>query len=66
MKPVVIRGGRVIDPSQGHDAVADLLMADGRIAGLGQGLGVPDGAEIVDARAKVVAPGLIDLPVHLR
>jgi len=66
MKPVVIRGGRVIDPSQGHDAVADLLMADGRIAGLGQGLGVPDGAEIVDARAKVVAPGLIDLHVHLR
>jgi len=66
MKPVVIRGGRVIDPSQGHDAVADLLMADGRIAGLGQGLGVPDGAEIVDARGKVVAPGLIDLHVHLR
>jgi len=66
MKPVLIRGGRVIDPSQGHDAVADLLVVDGRIAGLGQGLGAPDGAEVVDARGQVVAPGLIDLHVHLR
>jgi dihydroorotase len=39
---------------------------DGRIAGLGQGLGAPDGAEVVDARGKVVSPGLIDLHVHLR
>ncbi|MBI2537525.1 MAG: amidohydrolase family protein [Gemmatimonadetes bacterium] len=66
MKPLLIRGGRVIDPSQGQDAVADLLVVDGRIAGMGQGLGAPDGAEIVDARGKVVAPGLIDLHVHLR
>ncbi len=66
MKPLLIRGGRVIDPSQGHDAVADLLVAEGRIAGMGQGLGAPDGAEIVDARGMVVAPGLIDLHVHLR
>ncbi|MBI2073762.1 MAG: dihydroorotase [Gemmatimonadetes bacterium] len=63
---MLIRGGRVIDPSQGQDAVADLLVVDGRIAGMGQGLGAPDGAEIVDARGKVVAPGLIDLHVHLR
>lgn len=66
MKPLLIRGGRVIDPSQRHDAVADVLVVDGRIAGLGQGLGAPDGAEIVDAAGKVVAPGLIDLHVHLR
>jgi dihydroorotase len=66
MRPVLIRGGRVIDPSQGYDAVSDLLVVDGRIAGLGQGLGAPDGAEVVDARGKVVSPGLIDLHVHLR
>jgi len=66
MKPVLIRGGRVIDPSQGHDGVADVLLADGRVAGLGAALSAPDGAEVVDARGKVVAPGLIDLHVHLR
>ncbi len=66
MKPLVIRGGRVIDPSQHHDAVADVVILDGRIAGVGQGLGVPDGAQVVDASGKVVAPGLIDLHVHLR
>ncbi|HLB36371.1 MAG TPA: dihydroorotase [Gemmatimonadales bacterium] len=66
MKPVLIRGGRVIDPSQGHDGVADVLLADGRVAGLGPALSAPDGAEVVDARGKVVAPGLIDLHVHLR
>ena len=66
MKPLLIRGGRVIDPSQHHDAVADVLIADGRIAEVGQGLGVPDGAEVMEARGKVVAPGLIDLHVHLR
>ncbi len=66
MKPLLIRGGRVIDPSQGHDAVADVLIVDGRIAAVERGLGTPDGAEVVDAAGKVVAPGLIDLHVHLR
>jgi dihydroorotase len=66
VKPLLIRGGRVIDPSQGHDGVADLLIADGRIADVGRGLGAPDGAEVMDAKGMVVAPGLIDLHVHLR
>jgi dihydroorotase len=56
----------VIDPSQGLDTVADVVVIEGRIAGVGRGLGVPDGAEVVDARGAVVAPGLIDLHVHLR
>jgi len=66
VRPLVFAGGRVIDPSQGLDTVADVVVIEGRIAGVGRGLGVPDGAEVVDARGAVVAPGLIDLHVHLR
>ena len=66
MRPMLIRGGRVVDPSQGVDAVLDLLLADGRVARLGEGLDAPDGAEVVDAGGLVVAPGLIDVHVHLR
>ncbi|MGE0352996.1 MAG: dihydroorotase [Gemmatimonadales bacterium] len=66
MNTILIRGGRVIDPSQGLDQTADLLLQDGKIESVGQGLGTPEGAEVVDARGKVVAPGLIDLHVHFR
>ncbi|HKI95044.1 MAG TPA: dihydroorotase, partial [Gemmatimonadales bacterium] len=66
MKPVVVRGGRVIDPGTGHDGVADLVIVDGKIAGLGRGDGIPDGADVVDAEGLVVAPGLVDLHVHFR
>ena len=66
MRPILIRGGRVLDPSQGTDATLDLLLADGRVAALGEDVSVPDDAEIVDASGLVVAPGLIDLHVHLR
>ncbi|MFL5382607.1 MAG: dihydroorotase [Longimicrobiaceae bacterium] len=63
---MLIRGGRVVDPSQGLDAVLDLLLADGRVARLGEGLDAPEGAEVVDASGLIVAPGLIDVHVHLR
>ncbi len=66
MRPLLFVGGRVIDPSQGLDTVADVVVIEGRIAAVGRGLGAPDGAEIVDARGAVLAPGLIDLHVHLR
>ena len=66
MNPILFRGGRVIDPSRQADGVADLLVVDGRIAAVGRGIGVPDGAEVIDAKGKVVAPGLIDVHVHLR
>ncbi|MEK6769023.1 MAG: dihydroorotase [Gemmatimonadota bacterium] len=66
MKPVLIRGARVIDPSVGRDAVADLAIAEGRILAVGPSLGVPDGAEVIDANGLVVAPGFVDLHVHLR
>ncbi len=66
MRPILIRGGRIIDPSRGIDAVADLYLADGKVQASGAGLGRPDDALVVDAERKVVSPGLIDLHVHLR
>jgi dihydroorotase len=66
MKPLLLKGGRIIDPSRGLDQTADLLIRDGVIAGLGRGLGAPDGAETMDAAGLVVAPGLVDLHTHLR
>lgn len=63
---LLIRGGRVIDPSQHLDHVADLLVVAGRVAGIGPSLAVPDGAAVFDARGLTVAPGLVDVHVHLR
>lgn len=61
----LIRGGRVIDPSQNLDRVADVMIRDGQIAAIGDGLAA-DGVETLDAAGCVVAPGLIDIHVHLR
>ena len=55
-----------MDPSRGTDEVTDLLVADGKVRALGRDLGRPDEALVVEAAGKVVAPGLIDLHVHLR
>jgi dihydroorotase len=64
--PILLAGGRVIDPARGADAVADVLLVDGKVEAIGTGLGRPDDAELVDASGLVVAPGLVDLHVHLR
>jgi len=66
MSEVLIRGGRVIDPSRNTDGVADLYIKDGRIEAVGRNIPVGQGIEVIDAAEKVVAPGLIDLHVHLR
>ena len=65
-RPIVIRGGRVIDPSRGSDAVADLLIDDGRVGAVGRNIGSPDGALEIEAAGRIVAPGFIDLHTHLR
>jgi dihydroorotase len=63
--PLLLRGGRVIDPSRSFDAVADVLLRDGVVVTVGA-VGTPDGAAVLDVSGLVVCPGLIDLHVHLR
>ena len=65
MRPILIRGGRIIDPSRGTDEVADLFLADGKVQAAGRDLGHPDDAQVLEAAGKVVVPGLIDVHVHL-
>src|SRR3954453_17366634 len=62
---IVIKNGRVIDPASGTDRVADVLIVDGRIAGVAPNLLSPK-AEGVDASGMIGAPGFIDMHVHLR
>ncbi len=63
-RPILLEGGRLIDPSQRLDRTTNLLIADGRIAAYDA---VATGAEeVIDATGKIVAPGLIDMHVHLR
>src|ERR1700674_3371699 len=63
--PMVIKNGRVIDPASETDRIADVLIVDGKIAGVAPNLSAP-GADIFDATGMVVAPGFIDMHVHLR
>jgi len=60
---VVIKGGRVIDPSLGLDAVRDVAIAKGKIAAVGENI-AGDAAETIDAGGKLVVPGLIDIHTH--
>ena len=61
----LIKGGRVIDPANKIDKIADVLVEDGRIAAVGENL-PSEGAEVFEAEGKIVSPGLIDMHVHLR
>jgi dihydroorotase len=64
---LLIANGYLVDPSQGQNSGKNLLIEDGRVAGLlDRSEGVPEGAEVLDATGLVVAPGFIDMHVHLR
>ena len=65
MSRIWIRGGRLLDPATGRDAMLDVVIEDGRIAALGDDL-APTGAERIDASGCWVVPGLVDLHAHLR
>jgi dihydroorotase len=62
---IVIKNGRVIDPASQTDRVADVLIVDGLVAGVAPNLSSPH-AEVFDATGMIVAPGFIDMHVHLR
>jgi dihydroorotase len=59
----VLGGGRVIDPAQGMNKIADVGLKDGKIADVGDNLR-SDGAEVIDASGYIVTPGLFDMHVH--
>ena len=61
----IIKGGRVINPETKFDGICDILIEDGKIKDIGKNLSADDAA-VIDAAGKVVAPGLIDMHVHLR
>src|SRR6267378_3490037 len=68
MNALLLAGGRVIDPANDMDMLADVLIVDGKIAEVGKKAGstAPAGAERLAVNGLVVCPGLIDLHVHLR
>ena len=72
MSRLVVRGARIVDPSQNLDEVADLVLVDGVVESVGgivsQGGGrsKSDDAEVIEAKGLVAAPGFIDIHVHLR
>jgi dihydroorotase len=62
---LLIKNGRVLDPSQNLDEARDVLVENGRIARIEKNISA-DGVRVLDARGGIVAPGLIDIHVHLR
>lgn len=70
MPTLLIRGGRIVDPSQSLDATGDVLIRDGRVVAIGAAaVSESDAAgadEVIDAEGMIVTPGLVDMHVHLR
>ena len=64
---ILIKNGHIIDPANKLDEKLDMLVSDGKIAKFGKpGSITTEGAQVIDAHGKIVAPGLIDMHVHLR
>src|SRR2546423_6966745 len=62
---LILRGGRVVDPSQKLDAVTDVAFADGKVARIGAGLRTEAKTDVRDVSGRIVTPGLIDLHTHV-
>ncbi len=63
---LLVRGGRLVDPSQGLDARRDLMIEHGQVARVEERIEEPPHGEVLDATGMLVVPGLIDIHVHLR
>ena len=61
-----LKSGRLIDPIQGIDVVTDMLIVDGKIERIGETLSSDKSYEVIDLKNKIIAPGFIDMHVHLR
>jgi dihydroorotase len=64
MADLVLKGGRIIDPANGRDEIADIAFADGKVAAIGRDLSSV-GGRVVDVAGRIVTPGLIDLHTHV-
>lgn len=65
MTDLLLKGGRIIDPSQGIDRLADIAFSGGRVAAIGADLPAGPGAQVRDVSGLIVTPGLIDLHTHV-
>jgi dihydroorotase len=65
-RKLLLRGGRVIDPSQSLDGTRDVLLVGSRVAEVAKSIDAPEEARVLDCKGLVVTPGLIDVHVHLR
>lgn len=65
-QPILLTGGRVVDPSQGIDERCDVLLRDGLVTATGRDIGRPDDALVLDCGGMIVSPGFIDVHCHLR
>ena len=68
MSSLLLKGGRLIDPANGLDETADLLLVDGKVAAIGVDAlaQAPEETLEIDVTGKVACPGLIDIHVHFR
>ena len=64
--PILLRGGRILDPSRGFDDVADVLIVDGKIESASGKTGKVEHADVIDCDGLIVSPGFIDVHCHLR
>jgi dihydroorotase len=66
VKPILLSGGKLVDPSQKLDVKGDVLIKDGKIESVGGKISAPDQCDVVDCSGMIVSPGFIDVHCHLR